>query len=260
MVLTGHPVPAYPAPNVPPIAHFSAADFFRDCPWLNVPSHRKAEIRVEPLCPRLGLLGGAPEAGGKMSKLAALAAARKKKEGVKAAAAPSDTPSTLRPEKSEVSPPEPRGTPLSLQERLAATSKSQTPSEPNGILRKQEKSGLSAPPPVPRKASPEPGKAPGPSIPEPSDQTEDEPKEAPEPQPPAPDMRASPSTFASTIVGEAAGPTMAEPSHLHSNSVDLLRIYGQDHAEPFDFAGPSPDDVVLNAQNIAKGLAIRRKG
>lgn len=47
---------------------------------------------------------------------------------------------------------------------------------------------------------------------------------------------------------------MAEPSHLYSNDVDLLKIYGQDHAEPFDFAGPSPDDVVLNAQNTAKGM------
>jgi elongation factor 1 alpha-like protein len=53
---------------------------------------------------------------------------------------------------------------------------------------------------------------------------------------------------------------MAEPSHLNSNNVDLLQIYGQDHAEPFDFAAPSPDDVVMNAQNTAKGLAIRRKG
>lgn len=52
---------------------------------------------------------------------------------------------------------------------------------------------------------------------------------------------------------------MAEPSHLHSNCVDLLKIYGQTHAEPFDFTDPSPDDVVLNAQNTAKGLAIRRK-
>jgi elongation factor 1 alpha-like protein len=52
---------------------------------------------------------------------------------------------------------------------------------------------------------------------------------------------------------------MAEPSHFDSNDVDLLKIYGQDHAEPFDFAGPSPDDVVLNAQNTAKGLAIRKK-
>jgi elongation factor 1 alpha-like protein len=44
---------------------------------------------------------------------------------------------------------------------------------------------------------------------------------------------------------------------LHS-SADLLKLYGQD-AEPFDFAAPSPDDVVLNAQSTAKGLAIRRK-
>ena len=53
---------------------------------------------------------------------------------------------------------------------------------------------------------------------------------------------------------------MAEPSHLNSNNVDLLQIYGQNHAELFDFAAPSPDDVVMNAQNTAKGLAIRRKG
>ena len=77
--------------------------------------------------------------------------------------------------------------------------------------------------------------------------------------PPAPEMRAPPSMFASAIVGNISGPTMAEPSHLHSNCVDLLKIYGQTHAEPFDFTDPSPDDVVLNAQNTAKGLAIRRK-
>lgn len=88
----------------------------------------------------------------------------------------------------------------------------------------------------------------------------EEPSKQPEQQPEVPAIRAAPSTFASTIVGNPTGPTMAEPSHLHSNDVDLLKIYGQDHAEPFDFAGPSPDDVVLNAQNTAKGLAIRRKG
>ncbi|KAI3242577.1 hypothetical protein DTO012A9_722 [Penicillium roqueforti] len=79
-------------------------------------------------------------------------------------------------------------------------------------------------------------------------------KEEPVSQQTLPTIRASPSTFASTIVGAATGPTAAEPSHLHSNSSDLLRIYGQDHAEPFDFAAPSPDDVVLNAQNTAKGM------
>jgi hypothetical protein len=36
----------------------------------SVPSHRKSEILIEPLYPRLGLLGGAPENGGKLSKLA----------------------------------------------------------------------------------------------------------------------------------------------------------------------------------------------
>lgn len=85
-----------------------------------------------------------------------------------------------------------------------------------------------------------------------------EPRE-PEPRQPVPTIRAEPSAFARALIGAATGPTAAEPSHLHFNSSDLLRIYGQDHAEPFDFAAPSPDDVVLNAQNTAKGLATRRK-
>lgn len=52
-------------------------DFFSDCPWLNVPPHRQALIVEEPLLPRGRLLGGAPKEG-KMSKLAALAAKRRK--------------------------------------------------------------------------------------------------------------------------------------------------------------------------------------
>jgi elongation factor 1 alpha-like protein len=58
-------------------------DFFSDTPWLQVPEERKAEIHVEPQHPDLGtgLLGGASDsAGPKVSKLAALAAARRKKE------------------------------------------------------------------------------------------------------------------------------------------------------------------------------------
>src|SRR5947207_10758761 len=69
---------------------FSAAEFFRDSPWLNIPPHRKGEILVESLYPRGGLKGGSSSssrtpplntASGKMSKLAALAAARKKQTG-----------------------------------------------------------------------------------------------------------------------------------------------------------------------------------
>ncbi|GLI76138.1 hypothetical protein PoHVEF18_004409 [Penicillium ochrochloron] len=249
-VQAGLPVPGFPAP-LPAEAHFSAADFFRDCPWLNVPAHRKTEILVEPLYPRLGLLGGAPESGGKMSKLAALAAARKKKEGEKAAAAVPEGPSTSQPARTEGSTIKPSGTPLSLSERLAASKLSKA-SETNGGLRRLSKPGASASLPARQQPAPETSKPPPPSLPEPTKQ--EEPEKEPEQQQPTSNIRASPSTFASVILGNATGPTMAEPSHLNSNNVDLLQIYGQDHAEPFDFAAPSPDDVVMNAQSTAKGF------
>ena len=256
--LTGLSVPAFPAPTGSSIAHFSAAEFFRDCPWLNVPSHRKADILVEPLYPRLGLLGGASESGGKLSKLAALAAERKKKEGDTAQPS-SEPPSKLRSRQPEKPSPETRSPTPSLRDRLAAKSATTPkPSEAGGGLRKLGKSDPSPssarrqPSPSAPKAAPEPTRA---SI----EHIEDDHK-VQEPHHPAPILRASPSMFASAIVGSAARPEQAEPSQLHSNSVDLLRIYGQENAEPFDFAGPSPDDVVLNAQNTAKGLAIRRKG
>ncbi|CEO60896.1 Putative Elongation factor Tu GTP binding domain-containing protein [Penicillium brasilianum] len=244
--------PGFPAP-LPSAAHFSAADFFRDCPWLNVPVHRKAEILVEPLYPRLGLLGGAPESGGKMSKLAALAAARKKKEGEKAAAAAApEAPSMPQPERSEAPSPKPSGTSLSLSERLAASKLSKA-SETNDGLRRPGKLGASASSPARQQPKPEASKPPPPSS-LPGQTQKEEPEPRPEPQQQMPTIRASPSTFASVILGNAAGPTMAEPSHLNTNNVDLLQIYGQDHAEPFDFTAPSPDDVVLNAQNTAKGF------
>ncbi|OQE29066.1 hypothetical protein PENFLA_c004G06707 [Penicillium flavigenum] len=245
------PVPAYPAP--PSTAHFSAADFFRDCPWLNVPSHRKSEILIEPLYPRLGLLGGAPENGGKLSKLAALAAARKKKEGEKAPSmSETSTPST--PKLEQPTSLDHSGTSRSLRDRLAASGRS-TPKAPEGpgSLRRLATPSSSSHP-IPKRPEAETKK---PSVSELSGSMQRvvlEAKEEPEPQQTIPTIRASPSTFASTIVGAATGPTAAEPSHLHSTSSDLLRIYGQDHAEPFDFAAPSPDDVVLNAQNTAKGM------
>jgi elongation factor 1 alpha-like protein len=250
-------VPAYPAPPSA-AAHFSAADFFRDCPWLNVPTHRKTDILVEPLYPRLGLLGGAPEAGGKVSKLAALAAARKKKEGATAEASAALNP---RSEQSETPSPDPQGTPRSLRERLAASGRSTPkPAEGLGSLGRPAKPISSSPSPVQKDSTSEPREPRKPLVPQvspPASRDIEELKE-PERQQSQPSIRALPSTFASTIVGTSR-PTIAEHSHLHSNSRDLLRIYGQDNAEPFDFAAPSPDDVVLNAQNAAKGLAIRRK-
>ncbi len=60
----------------PPV---SCASFFLDMPWLCVPRDRQA-VFIEPQLPKGGLLGGSG-APPKMSKLQALAAARKKKSG-----------------------------------------------------------------------------------------------------------------------------------------------------------------------------------
>lgn len=240
-------------------AHFSAAEFFRDSPWLKVPSHRRADITVEPLYPRLGLLGGAPESSGKTSKLAALAAARKKKEGVKAkagTAAPS-ADSTVT-DQAETSSAERKGIPLSLMERLSSSGKQQRPPEPASGLRALGKGTRSRAHAIQKRPSPDtnnpPKKHDESRLEEQRLKKMDSEKELPKP-----DIRAEPSPFATIIIGEATRPMKTESSHLHSQNVDLMQVYGQDLTEAFDFAGPSPDDVVLNAQSSAKGLAIRQK-
>ncbi|KAJ6160879.1 Translation elongation factor EF-1 subunit [Penicillium chermesinum] len=229
-------VPAYPAIDTRPMAHFSAADFFRDCPWLNVPLHRKSEILVEPLYPRLGLLGGATRSGWQGLEVGCTSR------------------QTLR---CQMPPPEPSKL-SSLRERLAATSKPSKPSEGLAGLRRTE--GKPATPEssiikTPMSPEPDPDKAEAPPV----VGAEDSKDRAPSEQA-ASDMRAPPSMFASAILGDFPGQTAAEPSHLHSNSVDLLQIYGQKPAEPYDFTDPSPDDVVLNAQNTAKGFKSQGAG
>ena len=66
---------AQPAPCSKP---FAFVDFFKDMPWLNIPMERQTMF-VEPLCPGRGLVGGSSDGAPKMSKLQALAMARKKK-------------------------------------------------------------------------------------------------------------------------------------------------------------------------------------
>ncbi|KAE8374657.1 P-loop containing nucleoside triphosphate hydrolase protein [Aspergillus bertholletiae] len=255
-------VPAYPftpdlALKEPP--HFSAADFFRDSPWLNVPAHRKADILIEPLYPRLGLLGGAPESGGKVSKLAALAAARKKKEGDKAATtAPAQNAET---DKTTTPSAEQKGASLSLRERLAGNGKLQKPegAQSPRPLGKLSRLGSHSPQ---KKPSPGPvkqnGVAPVSPVKLQRDITAKPLVKEEEKEQPTVNIRASPSTFASTLVGDAVRPKMTEPSPLFPTSMDLMEIYGQDLTEPFDFTGPSPDDVVFNAQSSAKGFKSKQ--
>ncbi|RLL99620.1 hypothetical protein CFD26_108194 [Aspergillus turcosus] len=251
-------VPAYPLPPTAssPSSHFSAEDFFRDSPWLNVPAHRKGEILIEPLYPRLGLLGGAPESSGKVSKLAALAAARKKKETNKAASAVPTTPGLAgTPEKAPV---ESKLASLSLRERLAGNGKAQKPSESGQLPRTLGRGTPLESPLAQKKLSPEPLKLKSPETIPVEPATEKLSVGEEEKEQPKVNIRAPPSTFASTIVGANTRPQITEPSHLYSNTVDLMQIYGQDLTEPFDFAGPSPDDVVLNAQSSAKGFKSKQ--
>lgn len=225
---------------------FSAAEFFRDAPWLNIPLDRKADIIVEPLYPRLGLLGGAPE--GKMSKLAALAAARKKKESEKPVVAPE------QPSNAEQS--ENKSTQRSLAERLAVNS-TKVPEKAGGIsaLSKESRLGsrLSKPrsPPVAQDHNEETVLRP------PVDKDIPTPKPSQQQLDDGANLRAPPSTFASAIVGDGNYLSTSEPGHLCSNKFDVMQVYGQDFTEAFDFVGPSPDDVVINAQSASKGLPIR---
>jgi elongation factor 1 alpha-like protein len=62
---------------------FTPKDFFSDAPWLNIPTYCQARIVETPSRPRGRLLGGSAK-GGKMSKLAALAAKRRQAQEAKA--------------------------------------------------------------------------------------------------------------------------------------------------------------------------------
>jgi elongation factor 1 alpha-like protein len=77
----------------------------------------------------------------------------------------------------------------------------------------------------------------------------EEPITAPEP---VADLRAHPSTFASTIIGDW---TRKEPPRINcsSHNVDIAAVLGQDLTKTFTFTEPSPDDIVIKAQSAAKG-------
>lgn len=241
----------YPLPFQPAqcSAHFSTREFFKDSPWLKVPLHRKADILIEPLYPRLGLLGGAQQEGtGKMSKLAALAAARKKKEAEKNKA--SQGASAVQESAPSSASEPPRSTSISLLDRLGGNGKPRTGSEtrtPRFPLRKLDR----------QKTSPEPKAATGHDK---SKETSQKPK-PPSPEPPASvptektipsakELTAQPSSFAAVLIGNESS---SESPYCFSNGFDTFKIHRPDLTEIFNFTEPSPDDIVLNAQNAAKG-------
>jgi len=227
-------------------ARLSATEFFKDCPWLNVPKIRQGEILIEPLYPRGGLLGGSPsQANGKSSKLAALAAARRQKENTK----PSE------------------GNMNSSVALLDKLGRKGAPPAPSTIASGQDKVPVlkDVPPPITspaRRKYPNQGRTSVGEIRSKSKSTELEPPELIVEDPKESDeppfvQAASPSAFARTMFGlpTAPNPNLGHPALPKKSS---HRSYNLSYALPYHlmmdtelnaFAGPSPDDIVLKAQN-----------
>lgn len=220
----------------------SVADFFKDSPWLNIPKERRGEILIEPLYHRGGLLGGSSSQGtGKISKLAALAAARKKKDHDRSQDGFSRAPnrSVALLDRLNGNPKVPGGTPVRPDSGIQVLDD-----------RKPEPDPLHSHPLYPaRKRSY-------------SVRNEENVPEVLEP--PATELQeleqlvvvpvASPSMFAKVIFG------MTDAVHeRQSKRMEKIKFFlpqGPD-AEINPFAGPSPDDVVSRAQQQSKGLVSR---
>ena len=193
----------------------SARDFFRDCPWLQVPQHRRADIVVHPIYPQRGLMGGTSTAGG-ASKLAALAAKRRQKENEKQSAGDvsvkpqDDYAASLS--KLNISP-------LPTAQRLRVTG---------------EKKGLFYTPDQMHEACDKPSDN-SPRTTSTEENTSDDklPRVAE-----VKALRASPSPFASIMLGH--------PDHEPAQSLTPVPLAVDTNT--FDFKDPSPDDIVYKAQ------------
>ena len=212
-------------------ARFSITDFFSDCPWLDIPKDRLAEILVEPLYPRGGLLGGSSRAeGGPKSKLAALAAARKKKEIQRAEEGQNATSSVTLLDKLGGKPLQAKlnNAPLASSEVLSVATEQTVQDQPRKYPRRKSKGPAS---PRDDQQAEEPIKKSDSSIdPDIKNDSEITPT-------------AKPSIFAQTIFG---APYVSQQHDVQFS--DRYLVGPNTHAE-FDFTGPSPDDIVTKAQS-----------
>ncbi|KAI0199858.1 hypothetical protein F4808DRAFT_431503 [Astrocystis sublimbata] len=232
----------------------SLAGFFHDMPWLDVPNERRT-VFIEPLQPPGGLLGGsAPVA--KMSKLQALAAARKKK------AEEAKENHILESQNKLSSPPSIHATPEISKEQtghmshpLVARLGRHRDSESVPIRTKSQSkttSDMAAETPS-NTATTQP-------LTFDTRYTEEDPQlclpneQVVEKDPPSGSFCAAPSAFAQTLLG--VNPNHSEPVPKKPQSYELpyMRFITPEIAKAF--AEPSPDDVVLAAQSKASNKKL----
>jgi elongation factor 1 alpha-like protein len=225
-----HPTPSFSSRSLRtyPLPFSTAKDFFQDSPWLKIPPHRRGEILIEPVFPRLGLLGGSSAGEGKMSKIAALAARRRQKENEKQ----STTNINIRDAAEE--------SVSSLSKLRAATTHTSYPLKQRPTTLRPNQESLSA---VDQKQElPSPEYTP-PTIQEEKNRTlvKIDLSDVIQPVAEVADLQANPSSFARTLMisHENASHFTPEPPNP----------FPQHAITSFDFLKPSPDDVVLKAQN-----------
>ncbi len=244
------------------------AGVFRDMPWGNIPKHRETTF-IPPSIPRGGLLGGSG-APPKMSKLQALAAARKKKAEEKNAANDKVEQARMGVRELSVKDPLAEKQNLPMAGPLSKRLKTSDSTTQDNIL------------PV-FAATPTPSE---PAQPEPAQPTVAATR--PEDEPPL--AKAQPSAFARTLFGSPSKPNAPKPL-VNKPKIDFPFCVGQapkptatalelgpafeiqkrkrDDSGEYEttvvlypnlpqfvrdnFAQPSPDDIVFAAQAKAKG-------
>lgn len=211
---------------------------FADCPWGRVPLHRRGCILVEKAYPNGGLLGGS----GKVSKLAALAKARKEKAAAAAGRPPDGDEKTsvsllsrLSMKSPPIRPPAPQPIPPEGPKPEASTVPTPTPPPP--------------PPPASSQGFVQPGEAGNEPIHTP-----------PTPTPPPPDppttpkanLLAPPSSFALSFFG----PRFCSRIEIGKTDEKAFTISGAPPTPAVTkaFSEPSPDDIVVAAQSGSKGF------
>lgn len=217
---------------------FSVLDFFQDSPWLNIPKERRGEILVEPLYPRGGLPGGSSKiSGAPTSKLAALAAARKKKENDKHNDNATKKPTTSAALLDKLSPRvrdehDPKHGTASTPEKSIRDSK----------VRGEERTNQSRKYPARRRKD---------SLPQ--AQIESTPSESivslKDDTLPVIDITATPSPFAQTMIGPSRQSLTISAQTPDLLAQKILYTLHMADTESNPFAGPSPDDIVIAAQN-----------
>ena len=213
-------------------SRFSAMKFFKDSPWLNIPRERCGEILIEPLYPRGGLLGGSPKEGAPKSKLAALAAARKNKENQKPEDGENTTSSVALLDKlgAKVSDSKADGRSSLPSPRTRITS-----AEQGNIVHVRKYPGRRSQNEV--ASPPERPTQPAAAALDTTHNVKAEGKSEII-------LTATPSLFAKTIFGP-----FEKVHEAVFQATDSYALQGSRPETKFDFAGPSPDDVVIKAQN-----------